>query len=224
MTAAIATRWLGTVEYGVALEQQRAYRERVIHREEPEAIWLLEHPPVLTTGRRKVDDLPPKPVLDAHGIALFETERGGLATYHGPGQIVGYVFVDAFERGLGVRGTVDALEAGVVAWLGELGIGGHGHPEHRGVFVGRDKICALGLHFRKGVSMHGLALNLTTDLAPYALFTPCGITDGGVTSAEHLLGTLPVWAQSPEQASVSLAGHLIRALEERWAAPDKRGR
>ena len=201
-------QWLGTVPYGEALERQRAYRERVISGAEPEAIWLLEHPPVLTTGRRRVDDLPPREVFAERGIETYETERGGLATYHGPGQLVAYVFVDAFRRGLGVRGTVDALEGAVISWLRTQGVSAERNCEHRGVWVGSDKVCAVGLHFRKGVSMHGLALNLTTDLAPYALFTPCGIQEGGVTSLERLSGRSP----SPREAAPAVAAELSAAL------------
>jgi lipoyl(octanoyl) transferase len=204
----IGWQWLGTVPYGEALERQRAYRERVIAGTEPEAIWLLEHPPVLTTGRRKVEDLPPREVFVAHGIEMYETERGGLATYHGPGQLVAYVFVDAFRRGLGVRGTVDALEGAVISWLRTQGVSAERNCEHRGVWVESDKVCAVGLHFRKGVSMHGLALNLTTDLAPYTLFTPCGIEDGGVTSLERLIGRSP----SPREAGPAVAAELSAAL------------
>jgi lipoate-protein ligase B len=204
----IAWQWLGTVPYGEALERQRAYREQVIAGTEPEAIWLLEHPPVLTTGRRKVNDLPPREVFAAHGIETYETERGGLATYHGPGQLVAYVFVDAFQRGLGVRGTVDALEGAVISWLRNQGVSAERNCDHRGVWVGGDKVCAVGLHFRKGVSMHGLALNLTTDLAPYELFTPCGIVEGGVTSLERLTGRSP----SPQEAAPAVATELSAAL------------
>jgi lipoate-protein ligase B len=124
---------------------------------------------------------------------------------------VAYFFVDAFARGLGVRGMVDALEAGVIAWLATQGVEAGRHPEHRGVWVGPNKICAVGLHFRKGVTMHGIALNLTTDLTPYALFTPCGITEGGVTSLQRLRGDAP----SPSAAATSVAEQLRHALEGR---------
>jgi lipoate-protein ligase B len=204
----IAWQWLGTVPYGEALARQRAFREKVIAGTEPEAIWLLEHPPVLTTGRRAVSDLPSREVLASRGIEMYETERGGLATYHGPGQLVAYVFVDAFRRGLGVRGTVDALENAVLSWLRTQGVSAERNCDHRGVWVGGDKVCAVGLHFRKGVSMHGFALNLTTDLAPYALFTPCGIVEGGVTSLERLTGRSP----SPREAAPAVAAELSAAL------------
>jgi lipoyl(octanoyl) transferase len=204
----IASEWLGTVPYGEALERQRAYREQVIAGTAAEAIWLLEHPPVLTTGRRAVKDLPPRALFESRGIEVYETERGGLATYHGPGQLVAYVFVDAFRRGLGVRGTVDALEGAVISWLRAQGVGAERDCEHRGVWVGAEKVCAVGLHFRKGVSMHGLALNLTTNLEPYALFTPCGIEDRGVTSLERLTGRSP----TPREAADAVAAELSAAL------------
>ncbi len=205
----IAWQWLGTVPYGDALERQRAFREKVIAGTEPESIWILEHPPVLTTGRRAVRDLPPRELFAAHGIETYDTERGGLATYHGPGQLVAYVFVDAFRRGLGVRGTVDALENAIIGWLATQGVAAARNCEHRGVWVGPDKVCAVGLHFRKGVSMHGLALNLTTDLGPYALFTPCGIVDGGVTSLERLTGASPTPSEAAEGVAAALRASLV---------------
>src|SRR5688572_860299 len=98
--------WLGRVPYRMALERQRERREQVLRGEAPEAIWLLEHDPVVTTGRRTVQDLDPRRISSP----IVETERGGLATYHGPGQLVGYLILDVGRRGGGVRVTVQSVE------------------------------------------------------------------------------------------------------------------
>lgn len=196
--------WLGRVDYLDALERQRARRAAIIAGEADEVLWLLEHDPVVTTGRRPVEDLDPARIP----WPIVATERGGLATYHGPGQLVGYLLADVGRRGLGVRRTVSAIEGAVIAWLTERRIPAQRRPGAPGVWVGTDKICAVGLHFRRGVSMHGFALNLTVDRSAYAGFVPCGITDGGITSVEALLGASP----TPEAASPSVAAAVVRGI------------
>ncbi len=206
----IAWRWLGQVPYGEALERQRCHRAGVIAGERQEELWLLEHEPVVTTGRRNIPDLPASDTLEEAGIALHQTERGGLATYHGPGQLVAYAIVDCWERGLGAKGTVHALEEGVIRWLKQYDITATRRPGYPGVWAGMDKICAVGMHFRRGVSMHGIALNLGVDLTAFSLITPCGISDGGVTSLKSLLGSAP----SPAEAAPGLASNLIDCLHQ----------
>ena len=192
-------QWLGTIPYGQALEQQRTRREAIIRGEAPEAFWLLEHPPVITVGRRIVKDLPPHESLSEAGIELFSTERGGLATYHGPGQLVGYLLVDTEKRNLKVRETVERLERGIAEWLALYSIKAHSRTGYPGVWSGGDKICAIGMHFRHGVSMHGFALNVNIDLQGFKWITPCGIIDGGVTSMKQLLGQTPMVAHIAEE-------------------------
>jgi lipoyl(octanoyl) transferase len=201
--AGLAWEWLGRVGYLDALGRQRARRDAILAGRADEVLWLLEHDPVVTTGRRAVD-------LDPARIPwpIVATERGGLATFHGPGQLVGYLLADVGRRGLGVRRTVTALEGGVIAWLAGQRITAARRPDAPGVWVGRDKVCAVGLHFRRGVSMHGFALNLDVALASYAGFVPCGIADGGVTSVERLLGRSP----STIEAAPSVAAAVVRAL------------
>ena len=196
--------WLGRIDYTDALERQRARRDAILAGTAPEVLWLLEHDPVVTTGRRSVDDLDPARIP----WPIVATERGGLATYHGPGQLVGYLLADVGRRGLGVRRTVTALEDGVLGWLAGQGISAGRRPGAPGVWVGTDKVCAVGLHFRRGVSMHGFALNLTVDLSAYEGFVPCGIRDGGVTSVRMLLGSSP----SPVDAAPSVARAVLRAF------------
>lgn len=197
-------QWLGRLGYRWAWRLQRLRREAVIAGHAPEAVWLLEHDPVVTTGRRPVEVLP-------DGIEVVRTERGGLATWHGPGQLVGYLILDVGSRGMGVKSTICGVEEGIVRWLGGLGIVAGRRAGYPGVWVGRDKICAVGMHFRRGVSMHGFALNLTADLSGFEAIVPCGITDGGVTSVRRLLGACP----TPLEASSDVGRVLVDTLAQR---------
>tara|TARA_B100000530_G_C15845583_1_gene443130 strand:+ start:330 stop:974 length:645 start_codon:yes stop_codon:yes gene_type:complete len=200
--------WLGTLSYDTALDLQRKRREAVISAKAPEVLWLLEHEPVITTGRRKVDNLPSEESLRKSGVSLHQTERGGLATFHGPGQLVAYPIIDCWSRRLGAKGTVHALEQGVIRWLERHSIPAERRSGYPGVWIGKSKICAVGMHFRRGVSMHGVALNLNMDLDQFSMFTPCGITDGNVTHLANFTDSPP----TPEQAAPSLAADLIYSL------------
>ena len=136
----------------------------MISGESPEALWLLEHDPVITTGRRRVPDLMSPKELAARGVDFHRTERGGLATYHGPGQLVAYAIVDCWSRGIGARGAVHAMEQGVINWLREFSLPAERRDGFPGVWINGDKICAVGMHFKRGVSIHGLGLNLSKGL------------------------------------------------------------
>lgn len=203
----IPWRWLGRVPYGVALEAQRWRRTSILAGHAGSEIWLLEHDPVYTTGRRGDPDLDGK-VLRA---PRFQVERGGLTTWHGPGQLVAWPVVDlAATRGT-VKGTVNAMEAAVISTLSDLGLASERRPGFPGVWSRGAKICAVGVHFRRGVAIHGLALNLDPDLRWFDDITPCGIADGRVTSVAAELGHAPVPA--------SLAPALGRALGMALASP-----
>lgn len=204
-------RWLGSLPYQPTLERQRHQRQAVLEGSAGPELWLLEHPPVVTEGRRAPPSPTPVETLALRGIDFVRTERGGLATYHGPGQLVGYLIADIAELGLGIRATVAAVEQGLIRWLALQGVVAHRREGYPGVWVGRAKIGAVGMHFHRNVSMHGFALNLTTDLAPYALFVPCGITDGEVTSLELLRGQ---GTPSPAQAAPGVARELLGALTQ----------
>ncbi len=205
MILAPRARWLGAVPYEQAHAQQSAHRDAMLEgRADPE-VWGLEHPPVITLGRRAVNDVDAEAIRRA-GFALVHTERGGLATCHEQGQLVVYLLLDI--RDLGVRRTVGAIEAGVIAWLGRVGVQGATHPDRPGVWHGNDKLCAIGLHVRAGHTMHGLALNLTNDLRGFGLITPCGITDAGVSSVQRVVGL----AIDPQQAFPDLFACLCTAL------------
>ena len=197
--------WRGTVAYRETLEDQRRTRDGILAGTLPPQLWGLEHLPVITTGRR--DAAVEENKVRAAGYDLVATERGGLATCHEPGQLVGYLLFDCSH--FGVRRLVSALEATIAAWLGDLGLPAGPREGHPGVWVGRDKVAALGLHVKRGVTMHGFALNLTNDLRGFSLIIPCGIADGGVSSVARLLGHAP----SPEAAWPSLSRRLANALD-----------
>ena len=200
--------WLGRVSYQDALEMQRDRRTEVTRGDASEVLWLLEHDPVITTGRRPVPDLMNPQDLARRGIDFFRTERGGLATYHGPGQLVAYAIVDCWSRGLGARGAVHAMEQGVIDWLQSLGLSAERRAGFPGVWIEGNKICAVGMHFKKGVSMHGLGVNLTNDLHGFDLITPCGIKDGGVTDLQSVTGN----ALYPREAAQQLGPHLLQCF------------
>lgn len=200
--------WRGRVAYRRALDEQRARREAILAGRADDALWLLEHDPVFTAGRRGVEIVPDASVLRRFGADWVRTERGGLATWHGPGQLVGYLIADVASRGLGVRDTVDAIEAGLVGWLGSVGVAPRLRPEYRGVWLGDDKIAAIGLHVRHGVTLHGFALNLTNDLAPFGAVVPCGIREAGVTRLQDYVETAP----APETAANAVGEAIVAAL------------
>lgn len=199
-------QWLGRLAYPWALRLQRLRRDAVIEGRAPGVLWMLEHEPVLTTGRRGVADLPTAEVLDRHAIAVVHTERGGLATWHGPGQLVGYLVADLGQ--LGPRRTVEAVEEGLIGWLRVRGLDPARRCGAPGVWLGRDKVAAVGMHFRHGVTMHGFAVNLTCDLGGFGLITPCGIRDGGVTTVARAAGTAP----PPRHAAGSVGRSVLEAL------------
>ncbi len=201
--------WLGTVAYQPTLERQRQHRQALLEGLAVPELWLLEHPPVVTEGRRPPPIPTPVALLAEHGIEVVRTERGGLATYHGPGQLVGYLIADIGRLGLGVKAAVDAVETGLIRWLATQGVQAQRRQGYPGVWVGQAKIGAVGLNIHRNVTMHGFALNLTTDLAPYGLIVPCGITDGEITSLARLR---PGGVPSPAQAAPDVARELLAAL------------
>jgi len=201
-------RWWGRVPFGAAVERQRALRDALISGDGAEQITALEHDPVITTGRRMALDPDTRAALEARGLPVISTDRGGLATWHGPGQLVIWPLVHLGRRGLGARGFVELLEAVVIAWARAQGALADRRPDLPGVWVGHDKLAAVGLHIAHGVSLHGLAVNLGPDLCGYTGFTPCGVTEGGVTSLRALGLRVPEMAE----AAVSLGGALAGAL------------
>lgn len=210
----LAWEWRGRVPYATARQDALALREAIVAGEGTEAVWCLEHPPVITTGRRHPGPLPDAATLAATGTELVRTERGGLATWHGPGQLIVWPIVDIGRRRIGVRDFVRLLEDTVMGWLGEQGLAACRRPGAPGVWVreaGWQKVCAVGLHISRGVSVHGLALNLRPDLAGFSLIVPCGIADAGVTSLAAL-GRSPVSVQcAAEELGSRVADGIVGA-------------
>lgn len=151
-----------------------------------ERVWLVEHPPIYTAGTSSK----PEDLVDATRFEVFATGRGGQYTYHGPGQRVAYVMLDLKKRGGDVRAFVAALEDWIILSLADFGIIGERREDRVGVWVrhGDDesKIAALGIRVRKGISFHGISINLTPELEHFSGIVPCGVADHGVTSFADL--------------------------------------
>lgn len=180
------------VAYPEALAQMEARVEAIARHEAPELVWLLEHPPLITAGTSAGEG----ELLVSDRFPVFETGRGGRYTYHGPGQRVGYVMLDLKARGGDVRKFVHDLEEWLIRTLAGFGVEAGRREGRIGVWVARpdkgegyeDKIAALGIRVRKGVTFHGVSLNVAPDLSHFSAITPCGISERryGVTSLEDL--------------------------------------
>jgi lipoyl(octanoyl) transferase len=180
------------MEYGAALALQRdLVAERQAGRID-DVLLLLEHPPVLTLGVRgdggRTHILASDEDLSTRGIAVFETGRGGDVTYHGPGQLVGYPIIDLKPDRQDVHRYVRDLEEVLIRTAGSFGIRAGRVSGLTGVWVGHEKLAAIGVRIARWVTSHGFALNVGTDLDHFNLIVPCGIADRGVTSLERLLG------------------------------------
>ena len=191
MTARLDVRDLGTMRYAEALELQRVLREQRIAGELADDVLLLvEHPPVVTLGRgTRATSLPlPPEELARRGVEVVEVERGGDVTYHGPGQLVGYPILDLRAHRQDLHWYLRRLEDVLIQALGRLGIEADRNPGLTGVWTAGRKIGSIGIHVKQWVTLHGFALNVTTDLDPFDLIVPCGIPQVVMTSvAEELL-------------------------------------
>ncbi len=189
----ISVRWLGRIGYADALDIQ-ADAERRCGESGEETLFLLEHDPVFTLGRNasRADILFTPKRCEELGIAIHEANRGGKVTYHGPGQLVGYPILDLSPDRRDVKRYVTDLEETIIRTLRALGIESSRSPLRdrvTSVWVGNDKIAAIGVHISRWITTHGFALNVSTNLDHFLGIVPCGITDGGVTSVERLTGT-----------------------------------
>lgn len=171
---------------------------------------LLEHEPVYTLGRHGRPDnvLWDEGRRRQEGIALYHIDRGGDVTYHGPGQVVGYPILHLEPLGLGVRAYVERLQAGLIAACARFGVEARAVEGLPGVWVGDAKIAAIGIRCSRGVTSHGFALNVSTDLNHFSGIIPCGLGDRGVTSLERELGRPVPW----EQVLAAVAEDVAQAL------------
>lgn len=185
----------GLMDYRAAWSWQRELLSAVQRGDALHQLLLLEHPPTFTFGRagRAEHLLASAPMLAARGAEAIRVDRGGDVTFHGPGQLVGYPILDlrALWGAADVPRYVSSLERVISGALATYGIEAGCRDGRPGVWVGNDKIAAIGVRVSRGVTMHGFALNIATDLSYFDLIVPCGIRDGGVTSMERILGSAP---------------------------------
>jgi lipoyl(octanoyl) transferase len=194
------TRWRGRIGFADALAQQEALVEKKCRdSNQADEFWLLEHDPVYTIGRtpdqsslRGARHLP---------HPLFEINRGGQATYHGPGQLIGYLLLDLRRYGQDLHRYLRWIEALLIELLQAYEIPGRMREGLTGVWVGERKIASIGVGVRHWITMHGFALNISGDLAPFEQITPCGISNVRMTSIQAESGTAPSLAAVAELAA-----------------------
>ncbi|HDY64791.1 MAG TPA: lipoyl(octanoyl) transferase LipB [Phycisphaerae bacterium] len=183
---------LGRAAYGTTLALQKRLVEQTKTADEDLGhLLLVEHdPPVITLGRRGKDDdlLVSRRRLAEMGLEVHESSRGGEVTYHGPGQLVGYPIIQLARRGGDVRSYVRNLEETLIRLLGRYGLQPGRKEKFTGVWVGNEKVAAIGVAVHRWVTYHGFALNVCTDLSRFELIVPCGIRDKRITSMSELLG------------------------------------
>ena len=233
----IVAEWLGRIGYREAWARQKALLERRAAGEIDDTILLLEHDAVLTLGRGadEAHVLASPRELRRRGIEVIRVERGGEVTYHGPGQLVGYPIIRLGDRGILVRPLVAALEAAMIETCARLGVEAMRRDGHPGCWIEDDpgrgrphrKIGALGLRIERGVSYHGIALNIDVDLRDFDLIDPCGEPGLISTSIAEELGRS---AEPPTTAQVERAGSLFAdafgaaiGAPVQWAPPSEVG-
>jgi lipoyl(octanoyl) transferase len=182
---------LGRVDYGVAWDLQKALAEARAEELIPDTLLLLEHPPTFTLGRRGKEAhlLVPRHTLLEQGVDVYDVDRGGDITFHGPGQLVGYPILDL--RGIegGVSRYLRRMEEALIRSLMNFGIVAERLPGLTGVWIGNDKIAAIGVKINaRRITCHGFALNVTTDVSYFQRIVPCGIPDKGITTMARVLG------------------------------------
>jgi lipoyl(octanoyl) transferase len=211
--APISADWLGRIGYREAWELQKALVDQRAAGEIGDRLLLLEHDPVLTLGRQADERhvLASPRELARRGIEVIRVERGGEVTYHGPGQLVGYPIIRLGDRGLLVRPLVAALEAAMIETCNQLGVEANRREGHPGCWIDGGpnrpfrKIGALGLRIERGVSYHGIALNVDVDLRDFDLIDPCGEPGLISTSIAEELGRS---AEPPSTSEVERAGRI----------------
>ena len=201
-------RRLGLVEYEDGLSAQRLLVEARAAGLVPDTLLLLEHPRVVTLGRgAKAHNVLWTPEqLRARGFELFETDRGGDVTYHGPGQLVGYPILDLKPDRKDVRKYVASVEEVLIRTAADFGVHAERVAGRVGIWAPAGKLAAIGVHISRWITSHGFALNVSTDLRDFAAIVPCGISDAGVTSLGRLLGErAPTVAKVEDRAAANAA-------------------
>lgn len=214
---------LGRTDYEEALKWQLDFVEWRRNCATGDTLLITEHEPVVTVGRAAEPEEAPEPQeLARHGVAICAAGRGGKATYHGPGQLIGYPIIDLKERGRDLHQYIGALEAGLLMALAGMGVAGQVRAGHRGVWIGERKIASIGIAVRGWVTYHGFALNLDGDLTPFGLIEPCGMPGLEMTSVARETGQEVDWNSAQEGVVKALVQELAYDRYE-WRAPDEGG-
>lgn len=179
----LLVRQLGQQEYEPVWRNMQQFTDNRDNSSRDET-WLVEHPPVFTLGMNGK----PEHLLKPGDIPVVKIDRGGQVTYHGPGQLVAYLLIDIKRRKLGIRKMVEKIEHAIIDLLADYHIEARGRRDAPGVYVGEQKIAALGLRVRRGCTYHGLALNVKMDLEPFSRINPCGYAGLEVTQLANLGG------------------------------------
>jgi lipoyl(octanoyl) transferase len=181
---------LGIVDYEYAHDLQKRIHQDRIDNKCPDTMILLQHNPVITVGRGgdNKNIIVSQTILDSYGIKVYEIERGGDVTYHGPGQLTGYPIIDLRNYQKDVHWYLRQLEEAIIKFLSYYDVIGKRVSGWTGVWVGDEKIAAIGVAVKRWVTYHGFALNINPDLSHFKLINPCGITDKEVTSLVKILG------------------------------------
>ncbi len=204
----IETQWLGRVEYSEALKLQETLAEQRLAGEVGDKVLFLEHEPVYTIGRTR--DQSSLKDASTHGLNVVEISRGGQATYHGPGQLVGYLILDLNGFGKDLHTYLRALEESLILACREYGIDAGRRDGLTGVWIEIRKIASLGVGVRKWISMHGFAINIAADVSGFEAIVPCGIADVEMTSVERESGQ----SVSVEGFAETLRPFLLEQLDE----------
>ena len=215
--------WLGRVAYRPAFELQQIVAQLRAEKKLPDTLLLLEHEHVYTLGRRAPEEeiLLDAEALAARGIAVEQTDRGGRVTYHGPGQLVGYPIVSLGGTG-DLVGYVRALERAMIAVAADAGVEASAVEGITGVWVGDRKLGAIGIHVSRGITTHGFAINVNTDLSMFNGIVPCGFVDRGVTSLAEQLGREVSMADAVRWTSKRV-GEALGAFQVIEASPEELG-
>lgn len=215
MSSRLVVQDLGRSSYAEVLElQRRLCRQRISGDISEDILLLVEHEPVVTLGRGvRPGSLPLTPAeLEARGLQVFEVERGGDVTFHGPGQLVGYPIIDLHKHREDLHWYLRRLEAGLIQGLAAMGIEGSTAAGLTGVWTGGRKIASIGIHVKQWVTFHGFALNVTTDMNYFDLIVPCGIPNVVMTSVSRELGRTDSAALWEETRTAVIEG-LARELD-----------
>jgi len=206
---------VGRRPYREVWELQHSLHEAVRDGREPDTWIVVEHPPVVTLGRqaKRENVLLGERELALRGVELVAIERGGDVTYHGPGQVVVYP-IRRLERFREIVPLVRALEGAVIDACARFGLAAERWSEHAGVWIARNQICAIGLAVQKMVSLHGIALNASTDLSYDRIINPCGLADRGITSLTKETGRFV----GVDEAKTVLLEELARTFEVTFAS------